>query len=95
MVTLDNVSGTHSDSVSFTTTSCEPDPPQAPKLVSRTVSTLTLKWNVSGHYPLTKQLPLNNNYLTLITLMTENGDVVRLLRLIYKITVIYVHNIYV
>ncbi|XP_075536471.1 fibronectin type-III domain-containing protein 3A-like isoform X1 [Dermacentor variabilis] len=42
---LDDIRGSPSPSVEFKTSSCEPDTPQPPKLVSRTKNTLVLKWN--------------------------------------------------
>ncbi|XP_013921450.1 PREDICTED: fibronectin type-III domain-containing protein 3A-like [Thamnophis sirtalis] len=35
-----------SELVSFTTQSCEPDPPAAPKVVNKTKNSLTLQWKV-------------------------------------------------
>lgn len=42
---LDDIRGSPSPSVEFRTSSCEPDTPQPPKLVSRTKNALVLKWN--------------------------------------------------
>ncbi|XP_077516049.1 fibronectin type-III domain-containing protein 3A-like isoform X2 [Amblyomma americanum] len=42
---LDDIRGSPSPSVEFKTSSCEPDTPQPPKLVSRTKNMLVLKWN--------------------------------------------------
>lgn len=42
---LDDIRGSPSQSVEFRTSSCEPDTPQPPKLVSRTKNALVLKWN--------------------------------------------------
>jgi len=36
-----------SELVSFTTESCEPDCPAAPKLINRTKNSLSLQWKVS------------------------------------------------
>uniref|UniRef100_A0A8C0IQ08 Fibronectin type-III domain-containing protein n=1 Tax=Chelonoidis abingdonii TaxID=106734 RepID=A0A8C0IQ08_CHEAB len=37
-----------SELVSFTTESCEPDPPAAPKLINRTKNSLSLQWKVNN-----------------------------------------------
>lgn len=42
---LDDIRGSPSPSVEFKTSSCEPDTPQPPKLVSRTKNTIVVKWN--------------------------------------------------
>ncbi len=44
---LDDLRGDLTEPVSFKTECCEPDPPSAPKLSSRTKTSLLLKWNVS------------------------------------------------
>lgn len=44
-VHLDELQGSASDPVKFTTPACEPDQPQAPKLISRTKNSLQLRWN--------------------------------------------------
>ena len=44
---LDDLKGDLTEQVSFRTESCEPDPPAAPKLSTRTKTSLLLKWNVS------------------------------------------------
>ncbi|CAO2623304.1 Fibronectin type III domain containing protein 3C1 [Lemmus lemmus] len=40
-----------SEVVSFTTRGCEPDPPLAPKLISRTKNSLNLQWKRLGFQP--------------------------------------------
>jgi predicted phage tail protein len=45
---LDDLHGELTDPVSFRTMSCEPDPPSAPKLSSRTKTSLLLKWNTTS-----------------------------------------------
>jgi len=44
---LDDLRGSAVECVSFKTLCCEPDTPSLPKLHSRTVSSITVKWNVS------------------------------------------------
>ncbi|KAK4880028.1 hypothetical protein RN001_008174 [Aquatica leii] len=44
-VHLDELQGSASDPIKFTTPPCEPDQPQAPKLISRSKSSLQLRWN--------------------------------------------------
>ena len=44
---LDDLRGSAVECVSFKTLCCEPEPPSSPKLQSRTVSSITVKWNVS------------------------------------------------
>ncbi|XP_018325859.1 fibronectin type-III domain-containing protein 3A isoform X2 [Agrilus planipennis] len=44
-VHLDELQGTASDPVKFTTPSCEPDQPQPPKLISKSKNSLQLRWN--------------------------------------------------
>lgn len=41
----ESLRGGASDTVSFTTKSCEPDKPAPPKLISRTKTSISLKWN--------------------------------------------------
>lgn len=44
-VHLDELQGSASDPIKFTTPTCEPDQPQPPKLLSRTKNSLQLRWN--------------------------------------------------
>lgn len=44
-VHLDELQGSASDLIKFTTPACEPDQPQIPKLISRTKNSLQLRWN--------------------------------------------------
>ena len=44
---LDNIRGDLTSSIAFTTLSCEPEKPIAPKLINRTKTSITLKWTVS------------------------------------------------
>lgn len=44
-VHLDELQGSASDPIKFVTPPCEPDQPQAPKLISRSKSNLQLRWN--------------------------------------------------
>lgn len=41
----EDIPGTESDILKFTTPPCEPDQPQPPKLISRTKNSLQLRWN--------------------------------------------------
>lgn len=44
---LDDLKGDHTEPVTLKTECCEPDPPLPPKLVQKTKTSLSLKWNVS------------------------------------------------
>ncbi|XP_065164149.1 fibronectin type-III domain-containing protein 3A-like isoform X4 [Atheta coriaria] len=46
-VHFDELQGSASDPLKFTTPACEPDAPAPPKLISRTKSTLQLRWNAT------------------------------------------------
>jgi hypothetical protein len=41
-----SIKGIPSEAESFTTLSCEPDPPNAPRIANRTKNSLTLQWKV-------------------------------------------------
>ncbi|XP_019391804.1 PREDICTED: fibronectin type-III domain-containing protein 3a-like isoform X1 [Crocodylus porosus] len=47
-VTSSSINESVSELVSFTTESCEPDPPAAPKLINRTKNSLSLQWKSSN-----------------------------------------------
>ncbi|XP_059588743.1 fibronectin type-III domain-containing protein 3a isoform X3 [Alligator mississippiensis] len=47
-VTSSSIKESVSELVSFTTESCEPDPPAAPKLINRTKNSLSLQWKSSN-----------------------------------------------
>uniref|UniRef100_A0A2C9KTQ9 Fibronectin type-III domain-containing protein n=1 Tax=Biomphalaria glabrata TaxID=6526 RepID=A0A2C9KTQ9_BIOGL len=43
----DELKGSLTEPVNFTTLQCEPDPPQAPKLLNKTKTSISLKWNAT------------------------------------------------
>ena len=47
---LEDIKGNTTESVKFTTSACEPDPPSPPKLANKNKTSIALKWNVGSWY---------------------------------------------
>ncbi|KAK6195777.1 hypothetical protein SNE40_001134 [Patella caerulea] len=61
----DDLRGSLTEPITFRTASCEPDSPQPPKLVSRTKTSIMLKWNAAIE---------NGSKISTYTLEYEQGD---------------------